>query len=76
MVSRMTRDDAFNILSERIRDMCISDLIYGCSKERRTVESMIAVLADINATNEMLVELVGMDGERHAGDGIVSYCGL
>lgn len=59
----MKKSEAFDILSERIRNMCISDLIYADSKEKGSVEMMIAVLSDINATNELLVELVKKDGE-------------
>lgn len=59
----MKKSEAFDILSERIWNMCISDLIYSDSTEKGSVEMMIAVLSDINATNELLVELVKKDGE-------------
>lgn len=62
----MTKHEAFDILSERIKDMCINDVLYRNSEEAGLVETMIAILSDLNAVNDVLIKLVTKDGERDA----------
>ena len=60
----MTKDKAYDMLSDRIRDMCIPDIIYGNSTGNEKVEIMIAILSDIYATEKLLTDLVNQDGEQ------------
>lgn len=60
----MTKDKAYDMLSERIRDMCIPDLIYGNSTVTEKAEIMIAILSDIYATEQLLTEIVEKSGEQ------------
>ena len=59
----MKKSEAFDILSEIIRDLCLNDLIYTDSKEKGWTESMIAALSEIKTAEELLTEIVKKEGE-------------
>ena len=54
----MTKAEAFDILAGRIRDLCLTDLIYADSEEKGCTESMIAALSCIDTTEQLLTEFV------------------
>lgn len=59
----MKKSEAFDILSEVIRDLCLNDLIYTSSTDKGWTEIMIAALSEIKTAEELLTELVKKDGE-------------
>lgn len=66
----MTKSEAYSILHNRISDMCINDVIYGLTTgdKDETYLTMIAILSDILATNEVLYQLVGMADKLNGGE--------
>ena len=66
MVNRMTKSEAYDILSERIRNACIGDVVYGigATDKEDTYTTMISLLADLNATNETLDEILNRGEKR------------